>query len=243
MYDDFQQMRSFMEKHGAGLVSNFRCSDSFSTSTAKRVANGRAGYLRYDGTSENPRIDFVELDLHSKDDKTTRGGLFGRKGSAAGISPRVLDAEFSATNKVSVDSGRRWKVSRRPRIARPRRDNNPDFVNIESRRRALDKKESYVNGMPEYHAMVLIGMRRDNKTGKAYYLLQNWWPDMPIVEVSAEYIQSCDASVLFVYNKDILGSNDSLDGVFVSNSSRVTECRNIDRPDGHSPSAFGPRER
>jgi hypothetical protein len=49
----------------------------------------------------------------------------------------------------------------------------------------------------EFHAMVLIGMRK-TKTGQYYFLLQNWWESKPFVEVSSEYIAYCGGIVSFV---------------------------------------------
>jgi hypothetical protein len=46
------------------------------------------------------------------------------------------------------------------------------------------------------HAMVLVGHRRSD--GKDVYLLQNWWEDKQFVEVSAEYLEACRATVTFV---------------------------------------------
>jgi hypothetical protein len=47
------------------------------------------------------------------------------------------------------------------------------------------------------HAMALIGARTDAH-GKRWFLLQNWWPGMQFVEVSASYLKSSLATVYFV---------------------------------------------
>jgi hypothetical protein len=50
-----------------------------------------------------------------------------------------------------------------------------------------------------YHAMVLVGMLKKSD-GKWWLLLQNWWPQMQLVEVSQQYFLSSGASICFVSN-------------------------------------------
>lgn len=47
------------------------------------------------------------------------------------------------------------------------------------------------------HAMVLLGTRT-NEHGERFYLLQNWWRGKQFVEVSASYLEKCEATVYFV---------------------------------------------
>jgi len=46
------------------------------------------------------------------------------------------------------------------------------------------------------HAMVLVGARNDG--GKQYFLLQNWWKGKQFIEVDADYMESCGATVSFI---------------------------------------------
>jgi hypothetical protein len=48
----------------------------------------------------------------------------------------------------------------------------------------------------EQHAMVLVGLRKVE--GQWRCLLQNWWPDLQLVEVLAEYFDQSEASLVFV---------------------------------------------
>ena len=54
----------------------------------------------------------------------------------------------------------------------------------------------------ELHAMVLVGMRRDDE-GQYWFLMQNWWSEKLFVEVSYEFLMAADASITFV-NKPIV---------------------------------------
>jgi hypothetical protein len=47
------------------------------------------------------------------------------------------------------------------------------------------------------HAMVLVGMRRD-EDGQYWFLCQNWWPDRPFMEISYEYMVEAVAQVAFI---------------------------------------------
>ena len=48
----------------------------------------------------------------------------------------------------------------------------------------------------EGHAMILIGGRLDGK--KQYLLFQNWWENMPFVEISDDYFHAANAQLTFV---------------------------------------------
>ncbi|KAI3654908.1 hypothetical protein MP228_000288 [Amoeboaphelidium protococcarum] len=47
-----------------------------------------------------------------------------------------------------------------------------------------------------YHAMMLVGVIKEDDQYR--YLLQNWWKRKALVEVDAECLQSCFASITFV---------------------------------------------
>jgi hypothetical protein len=49
-----------------------------------------------------------------------------------------------------------------------------------------------------YHAMVLVGYRRDPKTQELRYLLQNWWKNLSFLDVNSHYLRACNAILTFV---------------------------------------------
>ena len=57
------------------------------------------------------------------------------------------------------------------------------------------------NEVADRHAMVLVGVRFVQNEWRV--LLQNWWPNMPFVEVSEEYLRSSDALLTFVISNDV----------------------------------------
>jgi len=63
-------------------------------------------------------------------------------------------------------------------------------------------KHSYA-GQPKnepsgFHAMLLIGVRKDEQQGKTKYLLQNWWKGKQFVEMDDIYLEACTSNVYFV---------------------------------------------
>ena len=48
------------------------------------------------------------------------------------------------------------------------------------------------------HSMLLIGARREQDTGKEWYMLQNFWPQEHLIQVSREYLEASGAKVTFV---------------------------------------------
>lgn len=54
------------------------------------------------------------------------------------------------------------------------------------------------------HAMLLIGIHRKKnlfKRNEYTFILQNWWKHRFFIEVSAEYFNSCNAKITFIFNK------------------------------------------
>lgn len=47
----------------------------------------------------------------------------------------------------------------------------------------------------DYHAMLLIGYRREGND--IIFLLQNWWKDRYLIEISANYLKSCAPDIIF----------------------------------------------
>jgi len=82
------------------------------------------------------------------------------------------------------------------------------------------------------HAMVLLGGRRidEKDQKKTYLLLQNWWPGMPLVEISDDYYNASGRSLVFVPTKG-LAHFDSLnhDSFYARNNSLMAECNKMDR--------------
>jgi hypothetical protein len=98
----------------------------------------------------------------------------------------------------------------------------------ETLREEVSERES--NG-GEMHAMVLLGGRRDEENPKKTYLLfQNWWPGMPLVEISDDYYKASGGSLVFVSTKG-LAHFDSLnhDSFYARNNSLMAECNKMDR--------------
>ncbi len=60
-----------------------------------------------------------------------------------------------------------------------------------------DNPRDPVSDSERLHAMVLIGIRKTTD-GKYFFLLQNWWPSKPFLEVSSEYFACCGGIIHFV---------------------------------------------
>lgn len=58
------------------------------------------------------------------------------------------------------------------------------------------------------------------------YLFQNWWNDMPYVEVDIDYLVSCRATLHFILEKQ------TEIGAYTTNSGTMVECAaGIDAPE------------
>ena len=83
----------------------------------------------------------------------------------------------------------------------------------------------------ETHAMILIAARRDKNN--IWLILQNSWEDMPLVEVSLDYLVACDASISFPtsarQHRDKIFRQLSDQEWYAVNAAKVAECNNVDR--------------
>lgn len=79
------------------------------------------------------------------------------------------------------------------------------------------------NESQRLHAMILVGFRKEKDDKR--FLLQNWWKEKPFVEVDAEYINSCRATIHFVKT-----DQKSIDK-FITNIFDHVECDLIDSPE------------
>lgn len=73
------------------------------------------------------------------------------------------------------------------------------------------------------HSMVLIGMRKDDKSGKYWFLLQNFWPTKYLVVVSGEYMASCRALITFAPDDENVSLKNNLTVVNAHYSETETE--------------------
>lgn len=81
------------------------------------------------------------------------------------------------------------------------------------------------------HAMVLLGGRSDEKNPKKKFLLfENWWEEMPLVEVSDDYFKAAKGILIFLARSEIesFGMEDDSRCTYL-----IAESNNIDRPEGH----------
>jgi hypothetical protein len=79
-----------------------------------------------------------------------------------------------------------------------------------------------------YHAMVLLGFRIEQTTKKKWLFLQNWWPDMQLVEVSDEYFKNSEGNLVFILEDQDQYRDVDLGNHYSMNDSRVAES-NLDR--------------
>eukprot|EP00760_Papus_ankaliazontas_P008271 PhM_4_TR13717/c1_g1_i1/m.29260 len=77
------------------------------------------------------------------------------------------------------------------------------------------------------HAMVLVGARTEG--GQDYFLLQNWWNEKQFVEVDADYLENCDATVSFVKTPQT-----SIPDEFPNYIADIAEAELLDKPETYA---------
>jgi len=80
----------------------------------------------------------------------------------------------------------------------------------------------------ECHAMVLIGVRKEGT--KVWLLLQNWWTNMQLVEVSWDYFANAEGKLTFFAKRSVLNETAyCFDRMYSLNSSPKAECDHLDK--------------
>ena len=85
--------------------------------------------------------------------------------------------------------------------------------------------------IPVRHSMVLIGVHRDEETGKVWFLLQNFWSNKYFCLVSAEYMASCKARISFVEHGGDVSLKEkykTVDAMFVETDLKVEEGEELE---------------
>jgi len=77
-----------------------------------------------------------------------------------------------------------------------------------------------------YHAMIIVGARKD-PSGEYYYLLQNWWKGKYFVEVSARYLDSVKPAFATFVLKKVVDYPEVYEGL----TNDFLSAETLDRPE------------
>jgi len=168
-----------LELAGPGIVSDFKVHPNFGKQGCD--VSG-CGYMQYSGRY-HAKGKFIRLQAgeageagEAKSDEqievTLKKYRMTHEESASTLHPKSLESNFNAVH--NEDEGAAL--------------NNDENAENESSQDGARKIEGT-------HAMVIIGGRYEGR--KLWLLLQNWWTDMQLVEVSAEYLKNCGALITF----------------------------------------------
>jgi hypothetical protein len=197
-------LRDIMSKSGPGLVSNFQTHKRF-----KRPADqvDKIGIVQFDGhpSKKEGKPSFIPL-----------GASVPTEEEKAEITDEI---EIVFAN--SEDSG---SVLPTPTILN--RETSDEHAAQATTEGDLEggKKDKQ-----DRHAMVLIGGRLEGK--KQWLLLQNWWDEMPLVEVSAVYFKNSGGYLGFIPKGTLDSFSDSFESIYSLNASPIAESNNLDKPD------------
>jgi hypothetical protein len=205
-----------LKKFGPGLVTGFDCNKHFKNEEPCENKD-KIGYLQFQGKNHISRGKFVELscqqggDVADEQYKNSVEMTLETYKSSHNV-PQELFASNDA-NTETIDTSTNGGV------------NAVVEVNASSEAIGRDRGRT----QEESHAMVLIGGRRVK--GKLWLLLQNWWDDMQLVEVDADYFAGCQATLSFVAQTKKEFADANLETFYTMNPSLVADSNNLDRAD------------
>ena len=204
-----------LKMFGPGLVTGFRCNKHFINKTTNSET-GKPGYIQFQG-GHCSRGRFVQLsspgddEIYENEVEISLAAYLSAHdfNSTYLTSPQEL-FQISGMNSVTVDTHK-----------------NRKFMGG-----TVDDKETGRDGATakeESHSMLLIGGRIYK--GRLWLLLQNWWEDMQLVEVDAEYFAGSQAMLSFVCHETEEFVGVDLNSIFSTNDSLVADSNNLDRAD------------
>jgi hypothetical protein len=198
----------YITKYGPALVSKFRVSRAFKDSSEVRKQHKReTGYIRF--TTWGEQGEFIPLDPPADESqREEERALMDRC--------RTFFADNSKSRETVVVS----KKSSSDSISNEAKD---EAQNISEK---VDDPVEY-----ELHAMILLGYRVDEKTGETYWVLQNSWTGMPLIEVSTEYFMRSAATITFLSKGRTPKAKAHMPVSLETCPSPVAECSQLERSD------------
>ena len=164
-----------------GLVTNFHASKNFTAATGPRDVLDKLGYWKFDGQDIDTEGTFEPLALDEPE----------------------KSEEIAKLKKIWEEQKKQAQERHTENVAKVQAalsDESDEFDGINSPRSPDSKPEpSQSQSEPGsgVHAMVLLGTYTDPSNTVTYFVLLNWWWDMPLVVVSAEYLRACGAIIYF----------------------------------------------
>jgi hypothetical protein len=200
--ESVEWVKDLLQKNGPGLVTKFRCSKVFEQA-ANLNKDNQVGIIRFSNPGSNG--EFVPL--------SDTGGAEVLKHDEDDIKSTI--SHYSETS------------SAKRRLCPPEQ--------VADKMQALETKrhKQQPAGDHTLHAMVLLGMRIDERNPKKkYFLFQNWWEGMPLVEVSDDYLYKEAKPLVAFVHPDYHECFDSLQKDnfdCARNGALLAECNDVDR--------------
>lgn len=200
-------LENLLKYKGPGIVSNFHVHEHFQNH--KCITKGKIGYMRFPSENHETKGEFVDLGQFAQDQSGFELILQDYLDNKV-HTPTRLEGEFDAAGAAQNEA--EATASERDEIA------------SEANKPTLGDGKNKIVGT---HAMVLIGGRRE-ASGKLWFLLQNTWSNMQLVEVSADYLKASKATIVFpVTCYEFAPENERQN--FSLNSYLFAEANNFDR--------------
>lgn len=184
VYGLSQYTLDLLESYGVGLVTGFTVPPNFAK-RAKEKPKG-IGYWKFDGIDVDCEGEFIKLNkddemcqservrLHKKwEEQKERAEKKFKKCKDYQVLPSPTHLKYPPG-----DDGAEKHA--------PNEDDDPPGVDSGQK-----------------HSMVMLGgyKAEENAPTKHYFMLMNWWRGMPLVLVSAGYLQACQCKVVFLAQK------------------------------------------
>jgi len=239
------KITKLLNERGPLLLSSFVCHNHFCSFDPP---NDSVGYVQFVGNPKNSKGKWIKLKENEYPQETTKievkcedntlpiDLVDSTKTEGTEVVLKLTGTEIKAKITAIFTKKKGGKKKTLPeKFLQFLSHGNKIGNKMKTRKMNKEKKKKRVE--EELHAMIIIGCRFD-ENNNLFLLIQNSWDDMPLVEVSAEYLALCKAEIHAVYANglDQRKWDEVKDNFFSVCKSRFADCNNLDR-------AENPKER
>jgi len=204
-----------IRNYGPALITSFKCPKNFGNASPVkfRTSIGIKQYHKYQKKKLGMGT-FIEFE-------TTKTSIENNVSASCDQTARELFSDVKES--VALGSDQNTACDRSLST-----NDHLDWQDTEGRQPLSKAKKEE----DSYHSMIILDARKDNK-GHYFFLVQNWWSDSQLVEMSDEYLAACDAQIHLLSNsrKDIVFDKNS--DVYSKNKALIAHCNNIDRAENY----------
>ena len=245
----------YLNDYGPGLMSSFKCHKNFgktnSGETLERVrdldsvgvrryfsnpkhrSKPQSGFRKFETIQEAKESGYFQGNYDDSELQQPERLLFTAESDLSDKSNKTEATESTTSSSSDEDE---HGHDQEP-VRMQSRDEYESSDKLEDSKNTASAEDGFARGhgfratyKNSLHTMIILHARKDKKDQTWWFLMQNWWPDMQLVEVSEEYLADSEALLDFVNSN--ISFTKTVEAVYKKNTARIAHCNDMDRAAG-----------